>query len=403
MSKKTIILTRKQLDEIVGGDSTYLDNVESDFVQDGTNSVYTGEKTDNDDSEPITTDKFSKQIRRSSGYYGLGGNVKRYSPNMISCSKSTWIKRNLVNEDNSELVNTNFGLSQETKNNISGVKDSAGANAVKNGNISYGNAKVIKSRMNKLQNQAKKGDIAAQQKYEKMGGKVLQDIVTKKLDNATSLVKNDKENRSNMGFNNVYQKPGGTKMSGNGKAHTSKTNQVITYENKINEEKSIKSKKLLTILKKHGGIEKQNPWMHKNYPITNADLHNITDENVLTIVDYDNLQKVRNEIIKNHLYGFVEGDDVDYIKLNDGKFLLLLVKNANYYPSRTNEPNTFKDLFNKKQEREKNKPFRGKHNDYYRWKSKDAEDLMFKNPYYKEWDEKSKQDLKNKINNDYKK
>ena len=53
---------------------------------------------------------------------------------------------------------------------------------------------------------------------------------------------------------NVYQKQGGTK--------TKKLNdvgdstQVITYESKINEAKSIKSKKLYDIVKQHGGFHK---------------------------------------------------------------------------------------------------------------------------------------------------
>lgn len=401
MAKKTLIITQKQLDEIVGGNSTYLDNVDSDFAQDAANKVYTGEKFDNKDSEPITTDKFAKRIRRNYGYYGYGGRIRSDVPLTITCSKGEWKKKNLVKEENQDLKGTKFGVGQSVKDNMVAAADSAGANAVKNGNISYENAKVIKTRMNKLQQQAQQGDANAQQKYEKMGGKLLQDTVTNKLDNATALSKRDKENRANMGFQNVYQKPGGTKQKKltmpNG------TNQVITYNTEINESKSIKSKKLLSILKMHGGFKKQAPWMHKNYLITNADIHNIEDNNVIGVVDYHRLQKTITTIKQKHLYGFVNGDDIDYVELNDGKFLLLIVKNAHYYNDRMNEPNTFKDLWNKTQKREQNKPFRGKHNDYYRWKSKDAEDLMFNNPYYKEWDENTKNYYREKIKNDYKK
>lgn len=405
MSKKTIILTQKQLDEIVGGDSTYLDNVDSDFVQDGVNSVYTGEKTDDSDTKPVTSDKFAKQIRRPSGFYGLDRNIQMGQPVMIACSKSTWEKRNLVKEDNSELVNTNFGIGQSTKDNIVAANNSAGANAVKNGNVSYGNAKVIKSRMNKLQKQAQKGDVGAQQKYQNMGGKVLQDAVTQKLDNATSLVKRDKENRSNMGFNNVYQKPGGTKNSGNGEAHSTKNNPLITYD--VNESRSIKSRKLQYLLNSHGGFsEKRYSYLkHNNHDIrmTNADIHNITDDQVIGVVDYEKIKSTIDDIRKNKKFGYVPGDDIDYIKLMDGSYLLLLVKNAHYYRSRIGEEGEFKELFDKKQSREANRQYSGKHNNYYRWKSTDAEDLMFNNPYYKNWSEDSKNQLRNKIKNDYKK
>ena len=137
--------------------------------------------------------------------------------------------------------------------------------------------------------------------------------------------------------------------------------------------------------------------------MTNADLHNIPDENVIGVVDYSDLERVRKDIRQNKQYGFVPGDDIDYVKLGDGKFVLLLVKNANYYKDRMNEPNTFKDLFDKKQERDKNKPFKGKHNDFYRWRSKDAQDLAFNNPYYSKWSDDAKQQLRDKIKDDYKK
>ena len=404
MSKKTLILTQKQLDEIVGGNSAYLDNVDSDFVQDGANKVYTGEKTDSEDTKPVTSDKFAKQINRNYGYYGYGRTVKSDAPLMMTCSKAEWKKRNLVKEDNQDLVGTNFGIGQSVKDNMVAAGDSAGANAVEKGNVSYGNAKVIKHRMEKLQKQAQKGDVGAQQKYQNMGGKLLQDTVTNKLDTATSLDKRDKENRSNMGFQNVYQKSGGTKISGNGKANSPK--QVITYENKITEGKSIKSKKLLDILSQHGGFYKE-PYLRgrkDNHDIrmTNADLHNLTDEQVIDVVDWEQIKPTIENIRKNKLYGFIPGDDVDYVQLNDNKYLLLLVKNAHQY-NRERQVGDFQDLIDKKNEREKNTQYTGKHNNSYNWKSKDAQYLAFENPWYKDWDEESKERLRKKIKDDYKK
>lgn len=222
MAKKTIILTQKQLDEIVGGNMAYLDDG-SEYAEDATNQVY----TDNPKFKKTKTtgDKVAKSRRRDSSFYGLNRNIQTKQPVMIACSKSEWEKKNLIKEDNQDLVNAHFELGDNAKHNMVAAKDSAGANAIENG-VSYDNARQITSRMNRLQQQAKKGDVNAQQKYQKMGGKILQDTVKNKLNNATALNKRDKENRSNLGFSNVYQKPGGTK--GDGKAHTPK--QVITYE-----------------------------------------------------------------------------------------------------------------------------------------------------------------------------
>lgn len=231
MAKRRIILTQSQLDEIVGGNTEYLDGENTDFSQyDGINNIYTGEKLDSKDADPVDTDKIAHQMVRKPVAYGLlHRGTATYNP-LFVCARDRGEKKS-INETNSELVNTKFGIGDNLKNNMSAVRDSAGANAVKNGSISYDNAKTIKSRMNKLQQRAKKGDMAAQRTYERMGGKVLQDTVEKNLDNATSLVKRDKENRANLGFKNVYQKPGATKVSGNGKAHTPKNNNgiIITY------------------------------------------------------------------------------------------------------------------------------------------------------------------------------
>lgn len=403
MSKKTIILTQKQLDEIVGGNTTYLDNEESEFVQDGANNVYTGEKTDREDSDPVTSDKFAKQIRRDSSFYGLNRNIKTVNPVMIACSKEDWKKKNLIKEDNQDLVGTNFGVGQSVKDNMSATGDSAGANAVENGGISYGNAKTIKSRMNDLQQAAKKGDVKAQQTYQNMGGEVLQDFVTNKLNNATALDKRDKENRSEMGFNNVYQKPGGTKVGGNGKAHTDKqgNTQVITYESKINEARSIKSQKLLNILNAHGGVY-SDFHMHKPFPMTNSDIHNLTDDCVLGVVDYDDINSTIKNIMTNKLYGFKPGDDIDAVHLMDGKYVLLLSKDAHQVPSRKNEPTITKDYFQKKRNRDKSASIPDGKN-YYKWKSEDAHNLKFNNPYYKNWSDESKKQLNDKIKQDYNK
>jgi len=67
------------------------------------------------------------------------------------------------------------------------------------------------------------------------------------------------------------------------------------------------------------------------------------------------------------------------------------------------EKNSFPELFNKQQTRKANNPYKGKHNTNYKWKSQDAQHYVFNNPYYKEWDDEAKENMKRKIKDDYKK
>ena len=56
MGKKTIILTQRQLDEIVGGNSTYLDNADNNFREYLDNEVSATSKLSNGDGKPVTTE-----------------------------------------------------------------------------------------------------------------------------------------------------------------------------------------------------------------------------------------------------------------------------------------------------------------------------------------------------------
>ena len=153
-------------------------------------------------------------------------------------------------------------------------------------------------------------------------------------------------------------------------------------------------------MRKHGGIYK-NSGMHKPYPLTNAELSNITDDKVIGVVDYYDIEPTVKQIMKSKTNGFVPGDEIDHVRLMDDTYVLLLVKNAHLLPNRENEKNTFKNTWDKHVERENSKLDDG--SKFYRWKSKDAQDLAFNNPYYSEWSDETKANLRNKIKNDYKK
>ena len=65
--------------------------------------------------------------------------------------------------------------------------------------------------------------------YNLIGGKDMEQWVQNSLKSYRGAVATDKASKSAMGFENVYQKAGGTKNVGNGQAHTKKNNG-ITYQ-----------------------------------------------------------------------------------------------------------------------------------------------------------------------------
>lgn len=398
MAKK-VILTQKQLDEICGGDSSYLDGIGTDFRKDGTNAVYTGEKrSDGSDDEPMTTKDVDLTLPKPPYYY-YWRNIPR--TRYFESKKSDWAKKNLR-----EANETNISIDPTTKKNMVAGPDSAGANAVKNGVISHTNATTIKNRMEKLKDSIKKGNEQALNKYNNMGGDVLYDKLNRELENKTTINQRDKQNQKNLGIQTDIRD------YGNGKGHSEegvlldnpyKTKNVSA----LGESRSIKSAKLQDIINKHGGFYKDSYLRGRksNHDIrmTNADLHNLTDDQVIDVVDYTQIKPTIENIRQNKLYGFVPGDDIDYVQLNDGNYLLLMVKNANQYRNRDYQKGDFQDLVDKKIERDRNRPYKGKHNDDYQWKSTDAQHYVFNNPYYKNWDKEAKEQMRRKIKDDYKK
>ena len=68
MARKKVIFTEEQLNEIIGGDTTYLDAADKDFREfAGHNEVTVGGKDglNRQDAEPITGDKISDAMGRS--------------------------------------------------------------------------------------------------------------------------------------------------------------------------------------------------------------------------------------------------------------------------------------------------------------------------------------------------
>lgn len=117
MSKR-IIITQKQLNEIVGGNPSYLDGLNSDFKEDGVNQVYTGDKFEDRDSKPVTGSRISKQMRRDAGFYGLN---RTSDYKYCTYRESKEQDNNNLNEDNQNLTNNTYG---DDKNRVSNTNAS---------------------------------------------------------------------------------------------------------------------------------------------------------------------------------------------------------------------------------------------------------------------------------------
>lgn len=158
------------------------------------------------------------------------------------------------------------------------------------------------------------------------------------------------------------------------------------------EKKGINSPKLYDIIQQHKGI------------ISNRgifDLNNMTDDDIIDVVDYNQLNDYLNKE-----YNLGVADEVDYIPLKDGKYIIAKCRGARfdrigkqYNDNREKLPGDFEELNNKTSQRTQNRYPRK--TDYV-WNNKDAEDI-FKNPYYREgsggWTPERKKEVMNNIRN----
>lgn len=124
MKKKTLILTQKQLDEICGGNSAYLDNLLSE--PDGDNFFASEVNADGNVTDGfadnMTSDRFAADDTREvwpmgTKAYGKNGN---YIPhNLTEMSKEEWEKKNLKKEEhehgNKRLAYQQFGPNGDNK------------------------------------------------------------------------------------------------------------------------------------------------------------------------------------------------------------------------------------------------------------------------------------------------
>lgn len=195
---KKIILSQKQLDEICGDNSTYLDglaltpDIENNFA----NEITPNGKIDGGYSKPLTTDDFAETLTNNvRGYFGLRGAGSVST--IREMSKKEWEEK-ILNEDNERLKYRKFGATDNsegkgyyaTKKNIN--RFNKASQTAKNGNP-VEKAKALKTMQRMQQNWS--GLSTAINQYE----------TAKRVDNQI--------------------KPGiksAPKNSGNGKAHSKK-------------------------------------------------------------------------------------------------------------------------------------------------------------------------------------
>lgn len=226
---KTIYISERQLREILGADSAYLDSMEGDFREfNGTSEVGVGGKLSNKtDAEPITGDEYASMLAPTNDWLNNG----RRQPLVMNCE---------VEDDEQLVENAPIGqgktwtipdeLYRQLQSNCQtyqGDKNAAGWDRLNN----LVNQRNIKfSEMKRLKNFFDKEGKSDPNNYNLIGGKNMENWVQNSLKTYRGAVASDKANRAAMGFENVYQKAGGTKNSGNGQAHTKKNNNGITFQ-----------------------------------------------------------------------------------------------------------------------------------------------------------------------------
>lgn len=215
---RKIILTEAQLKKIMGEDFTsYLPNSldqgaepeNSELTQIGTVGKIDGER-----GTAVTTDKIAKS---------------RCPKYPVWRTTSGLAEEENLNEENQDLVNmgNTFNMGKNVNAMVSNVSN-ANPNDRMMKNIANDpnmNASTAYTRINRL----KKMKVEDPARYVNIGGDKLLKTLQDKIEAAKKSSASKKQVKAASGMNNAYQKEGGTKQVGNGKAHTPKSSVSITY------------------------------------------------------------------------------------------------------------------------------------------------------------------------------
>jgi hypothetical protein len=228
--KKVIFRDRKQLEEALGVDFSYLDGENDDFVgyNGQTETSVTGTLSNDEDGEPITTDKYAKSLTPQN-YWWRGG-VNGYARGRLVASHE---KDGTLVETNQDLAGKTFyipdKLFQKLQNILKQNQNNKSANGYKRLNYLI-NARNIKTnemyQLKKFFEENTKGP-----EYEMIGGGDMANWVETSLKMATTASYDSKNTKKKLGQENAFISPH-SKNSKNGRGHGSTTagsNPNINY------------------------------------------------------------------------------------------------------------------------------------------------------------------------------
>ena len=216
---KTLIINKEQLDEIIEG-TPYLDTTEKGDIPSNIhlNQVTTGggvkptdavdPQTGKGHARPYTTDKAADAMGPPTNNWSLKGRTGQFGGIPIAApleerySKKEFEEK-LLAEMNSQLQNITM---------TANITDADNPNTP-------------------IQISGKEGKLAKEKTLAKQRGDTqTYNAISKVLDGRRAAIKNSKRFNAEAGMPNQFQKAGGTKIAGNGQAHTKKAQPgVITY------------------------------------------------------------------------------------------------------------------------------------------------------------------------------
>lgn len=221
-----IIITEKQLKEVLGVNLSYLNGNDDGVNKNNYDSeIFTTDKTDNMKTTS-TTDKIQKS-RTPRSYFGAR---KRHA--VINCSKKN--NDDLILETNQDLEDKMYTIPdniintlKQNLNNVANMGNISGKQRLENiinmKQINTGEMYRLRNNFNNLEKDSNE--------YKLLGGDEMHRWIEEQLKNAKSVSHNSKEMKKGLGFENAFIKKH-DKASKNGKAHTSKNNNItFSYEN----------------------------------------------------------------------------------------------------------------------------------------------------------------------------
>ena len=221
MTRRKIIVAESQIDRLLGeGFMSYLENKEDANEappnEYGTEAFTDGKDANGDDMKSPCTDRVARE---------------RYPRNPFSYWNGTRgfaLGGRVMTEDNQDLMGRQFSVNAPLKKEIQANAKDSGDKLLNNmADEKSFNIKTAYKRRHDLNKMKAENP----EEFKATGrDRILRDI-SNQIENAKGLSKSNKETKKNAGIDNAFQKPGGTKNSGNGKAHTTK-NPITIIPNK---------------------------------------------------------------------------------------------------------------------------------------------------------------------------